>query len=258
MGIQEVVVRRRNKWRKFKRNARARTLSLPATHQFARLRGRRILLCFGDSHVTDISYLQARFTQTLIGVTSVVAGTALGMKSRNSKTMALPIFEEVLARAPKDTSLLFCLGEVDCGSLAWLHTQGNGTDVYDEGQASLDAYFSFLESLQTDGHSDLIVMTVSMPTVVDYETWGGLNRGRSKVRATIEERTALSRWYNDQLRQWARLRNARLLDYEDDILDASTGLIDHKYRRNDPLDHHLEPVRFQDLLHSKLKDLGFV
>ena len=179
------------------------------------------------------------------------------MKNRNSKTMALPIFEEVLARVPKETPLLFCLGEVDCWSLAWLRAQANGTDVYEETRAALDAYFSFLEALQTDGHSDLIVMMVSLPTVVDYGTWGGLDRRRSKVSATIQERTELTRWYNDQLRHWASSHGARVLDYETEILDASTGLIDSKYRRSDPLDHHLEAHRFGDLLHSKLEDLGF-
>ena len=77
----------------------------------------RNLFCFGDSHVSVFNYIddQKVLKNTKIFVTMVPGATALGMVNPNSKTNALNIFYSNLVDIPKDSSLLFMLGEVDCG-----------------------------------------------------------------------------------------------------------------------------------------------
>jgi hypothetical protein len=216
------------------------------------------LWCFGDSHTWVFEHVERTgiLAATRLRVTRVGGATAFGLANPNSVTNALAVFTRELAAVPADDPVLFCLGEVDAGFLVWLRAQKRGTAVDDELADSLARYTRFLDVVAA-AHRDLVVATVPLPTVRDYACWAGPANARRAVRASIAERTAATRRYNEGLRAWARRRGARVLDTEADLLDPATGLVRDRFRHPDPNDHHYDPDAFAPVVVARLRELGF-
>ena len=246
-------------WLRGVRAARHRLLCLPAVGALVRRSGRRLLFCVGDSHsrVFDALSVDGGLRHTVVDVHWVLGATALGLANPNSRTHALEQFRSALRHVPAEETLVVVLGEVDCGFLVWHRAQQRGTAVRDEAATSLARFTEFLESLLAEGRTSLVVALVPPPTVPDYRQWAGLDNARRHVTASLEERTALTREYNDRLRAWAAAHDVRVLDYEQDLLDPRTGLVDERFRNPDPLSHHLERAAFARVVAGRLRGLGF-
>ena len=126
---------------------------------------------------------------TWLDLTEVGGATALGMVNPNSRTNALQSFREVIGRVPQGRSLLFMLGEVDCGFLIWHRAArlGSSSQQFEE---SLHNYFGFLNSLLSEGRRSLVVSIVPPPTILDGQTWGEVANARSAVAASLADRAA--------------------------------------------------------------------
>lgn len=216
------------------------------------------LHCFGDRHAYVPEHIRHRgmLAATELTVTRVGGATAFGLANPNSATNALVIFRRALAATPIGDPVLFLLGEVDAGFLVWLRAQQRGTSVEDELAASLRRYTSFLDAVVASGRV-VIVSTVPLPTVVDYTAWPGLANARRQVRASIRERTAATRRYNDGLRRWAASVGAEVLDTEADVRDPRTGLVHARFRHADPCNHHYDMAAFAPVVVRRLAELGF-
>jgi hypothetical protein len=218
-------------------------LSLPMSATIARARGKALRLCLGDSHTQVLeSDVRGQLHETWLAAKVIEGATAFGLANPNSKTNALGAYQAIVRRAPRDVPLLLCLGEVDRGYLAFYRAQERGTDPMSECADALHSYFGFIQQLIDAGHRHIIVSTVSLPGVVDYTHWQGLRNARKQVRASIEERTALTRHYNQQLRDWASAHGCQMLDWEAHITDPATGLVSAKFINPNPADHHLAPA----------------
>ena len=220
---------------------------------------RAVLYCLGDSHARVFERVrEAHLLQrTTLDVTWVLGATALGMANPNSRSNALVDFRAALRGVPMQAPLVLLLGEIDCGYVLWYRAAHKGTNVREEFEQSLTNYTGFIEQLQDAGHTDVIVMTVPPPTIRDYATWGGLDNARRHVTASIEDRTRITAEYNERLREWAGRHGARVLDPEPDLMDPATGLVRDEFVNEDPLNHHLHPQRFAEVVAGRLRDLGF-
>jgi hypothetical protein len=220
----------------------------------------QVLHCFGDSHAKVFRDLRRAglLERTWLDVTVVRGATALGLANPNSKTAALPTFHRIIQRIAVGRPLLFMLGEVDCGYLIWYRAARFGVSVHEQMRASVDNYTRFLDELRSQGRRRIVVASVPPPTIRDDQPWGEVATARREVHATLQDRTDLTHVYNENLREWASTSGCQMLDYEGDVVDASTGLVREELRSSDPLDHHVEPDAFSRILAVRLRELGFV
>lgn len=213
------------------------------------------ITCIGDSHVWVLDHLAehgAPLEHTELAVTGVGGATAFGLANPNSTTNALEVFRQVVADQDARTVLLM-LGEIDCGFLAWLRADRDGTSVEQQLAASFERYHRFVDELAQRA-ATVLVVTVPPPTVPDYSTWGGLDNARRRVTASLRERTDATRTYNGWIR---KLGGVRVVDVEHECLDPSTGLVRDALRRADPLDHHLNWDVFAPVMRDGLVRLGY-
>lgn len=239
---------------------RHHVLSYHGAEWLARASSHRILHCFGDSHALAFRVVgrdRRLLPSTWFDVVAIPGATASGLANPNSRTNALATYLRCLARLDHDSRLLFLLGEVDCGFLLWLKAGDSKLQLANEFESCIGRYTSFLEGVLDQGFRNVIVATVPLPTIVDYNTWAGLQGARSLIAASIHDRTALTRLFNQRIREWCGQHNCMVLDYEDRITDPATGLVRSDLLDSKALDHHLQAAKFSDILASELRGLGF-
>ena len=149
------------------------------------------------------------------------------------------------------------LGEVDCGYLLWYRSERPGLPVAEELHRSLTNYFAFLEATRALGHEQVIVCAVPPPTILDGQVWGDVANARSRVTATLRERTDLTHRYNQALRAIAYERGFSFLDFEAEVIDPASKPDRHELRNPDPLDHHLADGPLAAILLKHLLQLGY-
>ena len=227
--------------------------------RFRRWRGKRILYCFGDSHIHMYRHtiLQGHLKNTIIRSTCARGATAYGIANPHSRSKALSIFQQRLRSVSSRDDLLFMLGEVDCGSLIWYRSAESGQPAEALVEESLDHYQAFLSSVIGLGFDKLIVSTIPLPTIFDNPPIGETDRVRHEVPASLAQRTELTLRYNARLREYCQQTGLRLLDFEAELLDESSGAMRQEFLRSDPLDHHLAFLAFAPVLAARLRDLGF-
>jgi hypothetical protein len=230
-----------------------------AAHATSFVLGRRILHCFGDSHATVFRHVAqlGLLPRTSLDLVIISGATALGLANPNSKTRALPQFARVAATIPVQRPLLFMLGEVDCGFVIWHRSQVKGAAPEAELERSIGNYIAFLKGLAAAGHTRLVVAAAPPPTILDHQDWGEIANLRREVTASLSERTALTLQYNARLREWTRRHGYAFLDYEQDVLDARSGVVAEAFRNPDPCDHHLAPAPFAAVMERHLRAAGF-
>ena len=224
-----------------------------------RLRGWRILYCFGDSHVGMYRHIvpQGHLGKTIIRTTYARGATAYGIANPNSRSNALNIFRQRLGSISSRDHLLFMLGEVDCGAMIWHRAVKRARPVGSLMEESLANYQAFLSSVIGLGYENLIVSTIPLPVILDSPPIGETTPVRPEVPATLAERTGLTLRYNARLREYCAKMSLRLLDFEADLLDETSGVVRRQFLRKDPLDHHLEFMAVAPVLARKLRQLGF-
>ena len=234
---------------------------------FYRKVGYRILHCLGDSHIAMFRYLDQNgyLRKTRIRCRPVSAASAMGLVHPLSKTQALPTFRQYIAKVPFEDYLLFLLGEVDCGFVIWYRAAKHSLPVETQFEQSLHNYESFICSVKEGGHQKLIIASAPLPTIFDDQLTGQLGgqaRGqvaviRQEVTASLLERTELTRRYNARLSRFCQEQKIIFLDYENELLDEATKVIDRRFLNPDPLDHHMNPEPVAPLLTDKFHQLGF-
>ena len=220
--------------------------------------GHRIVHGFGDSHVSVFDIV-ARFhlARTWCDVNDAGGATALGLANEASRSGAARMFRSRIARLPRHRTLLFMIGEIDCGYLLWLRAEGGMEPIEVGLQRSLDNYTGFLAEVRSGGRRRLIVSLVQLPAVVDYAAGQGVPHNRAPIAATLAERTDLTREFNERLRRWALRNGCGLLDFETDTTDPSTGLVRPELRNPDPSNHHYHGRVFAPVIAARLRGLGY-
>ncbi len=226
-----------------------------------RFQNYRILYGLGDSHLRVFYYIkqQQMLSKTSLRLKRVVASSAMGLPNFDSKTNARRIFEAFIASdvSPRD-SLMFLLGEVDCGYVIWSRAQQHQLSVENQFERSLKHYQDFVLQVNERGYHNLILASVPLPTLRDGQDWGEVGDQRRNITATLRERTDLTFQYNQRLRQFGQQHGFQYLDFAQDLLNPETNLLDDRFRDPNPLDHHLDSVTLAPVVIRRLSELGFV
>ncbi len=218
-----------------------------------RLRGKRLVCCFGDPNAIVFRMLNAdqRFSGTRFQVVSVRGATAFGLGNPNSQTNALQVFQDELARLQPAQPILFMMGEVDAGFLIWLRAKTRNRSVESCMADALQRYTSFLAGVHRD-HPSLIVSAAPLPTIPDGEIHGKVANARREVDASQRARTDLTLEFNRRLKDWCTAHGVCFLDLDAYSLDEKTGLVSAGLLNRNPGDHHYNQAAFADLIHKAL------
>jgi hypothetical protein len=225
-----------------------------------RMTGAPTLHCIGDSHTAVFNYVEKNknWRHTRFSYCIVQGATALGLANPHSQTQALPIFQEYLKTKPHSDHLLLCLGEVDCGFVIWYRAQKVGLTVREQFEISLRNYLDFIDWCRSEGFLTIMVCSVPLPTIFDDQDWGEIATNRRKeVKATLRERTDLTREYNRRLFDYCVKTGACYLDLEFETLDPQTQVVKRYYLNSNPLDHHLEPSKLGKVIITKLAEMKY-
>jgi len=227
--------------------------------QALKLTRAKVIHFLGDSHTEMFQYIARQYLwlHTRFEFSIVQGGTAMGLVHPKSQTQALSVFSNYIQKISKKDSLFFCIGEVDCGFLIWYRSHKYGVPVDEQFQLSIHNYLTFLDSVEQQGFANISICSIPLPTIFDDRDWGEVANLRKEVKTSIKERTELTIKYNQQLQIHCQNKNWNFLDFEKDILDPKTGLIDHRFRHPNPLNHHLNEKTVAPLLVAKLKSYGY-
>jgi hypothetical protein len=209
-----------------------------------RLDRRHRVLVLGDSHATIVARAVRRHCLAVWVRQCIVPGaTAQGLVNPNSKSDALRIFQRRIDAAPKGVSLVFELGEVDCGFVIWYRAEKYGLSIESQLQYSLNAYSGFLMR-QAQAGFGVYVLSAPPPTIQDGQAWGEVANIRRQVTVSLVRRAELTATYNARLAEVCTASGIRFLDVTTETLDVQSGLVRPDMTSGDPLNHHLDPDRW--------------
>lgn len=209
------------------------------------------LVCIGDSHVSVFNKIK----NTL--VLSVPGATNMGIKNPHSKTKARPKIDSFLnKKLKKSDTLIFLMGEVDCGFVIWYRKEKYNDTLKSQFNESINNYFELILSYK-DKCNNIIVCDVPPPTIRDnVKVRGDVANKRMGIKATQIERTELTKKYNNHISEFCEQNGFTHLKYMDFLLNKN-GVVDQKYMNKNPKDHHLDNQEFSKILNKKLKECQY-
>ncbi|MEI6124940.1 MAG: hypothetical protein WCQ99_00155 [Pseudomonadota bacterium] len=223
----------------------------------------RTLHCLGDSHAMVFEYIAHTYTgmfrATKFKFCIVQGATNLGLANPHSQTQAFPIFKKYIAEEIdfRDT-VLFILGEIDCGFVIWYRAQKYGLAVEKQFNESKQNFFTLINLAKQKVGKKIILCDVPLPTLHDNQkVMGEVANKRLEVKATLRERTDLTLRYNDEIHTFAARDGLQCIQYQNEILDQESKTVSEKYLSKDPRDHHLSNENLSVLLAAKLQQLSF-
>lgn len=212
-------------------------------------------LCLGDSHIRVFEHIKKHklIPKAKFSVLEVPGATAQGMINPNSKTNALKVFRNRLNTAKKSQTLVFQLGEVDCGFVIWYYAKKKNISVDEQLHRSLLSYSDFLSAIATLGFQEIVVLSAPPPTIEAGQDWGEIANARREVSASKKERTALTLRYNQLVAQLCAKYGYCYVDVTTELINNVTGLIDEKFLNLNKMDHHLSDKFYSEAIVGKFK-----
>lgn len=210
----------------------------------------KTVLVLGDSHVNIFKRAEWLNTAPRLKweVVSVEGATLSGLENPNSKTQAGSQFKEALSDHKADIIVL-CLGEVDAGFVIWFRAEKNGIQVQEAAQRAVDNYCKLIESARLK--AEVVVLSAPLPTLQDGSTEGAIAKARAAVKATQQQRTDLTGWFNTQVEQWCKSKNIPYVNL-DSLSKGADGLVNAALRHPNPRNHHYNPKQYRKLLMENL------
>lgn len=216
---------------------------------------RRKVYVFGDSHVEVFEYLnEKKLTRIDYVITKVPGATASGLANPNSVTKALETFERGLNEIPKNSKIIFLLGEVDTGFLIWYMAEKKNLPVKELMENSINNYVKFLIDCKCKGYKNLYIMSAPLPTIKDNQNFGEIANKRKEVKATQIQRTNLTIEYNNKLKASVEQIGCSFISFDNYLIAPQNNLIDSIYLNDDPTDHHLNKKTYSDIVIKRFRE----
>lgn len=200
------------------------------------------LIVIGDSHIQVFHTIAAALPFWSLDICEVGGATAQGAVNPNSKTNALSIFKKKLEITKIDSKyIVIQLGEVDCGFVIWYRARKYKESVRQQLNFSVKNYRLFIEEVvmpkfQTER---ILISSAVPPTIHDNLDPKFLNGARSEVKASINQRTKLTFLYNEAIQKICLETGCQYINIFDHLISKETGIVDDRFRNEDPTDHHL-------------------
>jgi hypothetical protein len=211
------------------------------------------VLVLGDSHASVFS--SEKITALLPGysfeVTSVGGATVSGLQNPNAVTQAMPQFTSALEKTAA-TTVIVMLGEVDTGFVIWYRAQKYGTPVSQMLQLAVDNYQKLLKDIALT--HQVICISTPLPTIRDGMDWGEVANLRKEVKASLAERTLLTKKFNDLMERYCISEGISYLNFDSHSTD-DWGNLKESLRNPDPSDHHYDPSAHALLIEPLLAPL---
>mgnify|MGYP000321378915 CR=1 FL=1 len=222
-----------------------------------RVKGYEIIECIGDSHVAVFRRLNWEYPQLRVRyrTVSVLGATAYGLAKSSSKTKAKEKYETHLARKNVGNHILIMLGEVDCSYLVWALSEKKAVSADLILQKSLKAYCDYLSALESSGLK-IIVCSAPIPTVEDGIKNPEYISIRDNITATQIEKTNLTLSFNRSVKHFCEKSMIRFLDFDEDAINPSTGLVSEAFKNIGCVDHHYNEKHFSSVIYKKMVDEG--
>jgi len=188
----------------------------------------------------------------------VPGATNMGLKNPHSKTNAFNIFENHLStNLKKDDTLLFFMGEVDCGFVIWHRKEKYNETLESQMNESLTNYFDFILNYK-NLCKRIVVCDVVPPTVGDVQNIKDDDDNlRLTIKATQKDRTDLTLKYNSEIEKFCSENNFTYLSFTKEML-SEDGVVMEKYKNVNPQDHHLDGSMLSNILNKKMKELNIL
>lgn len=218
------------------------------------------VLVLGDSHASVFS--SEKITALLPGysfeVTSVGGATVSGLQNPNAVTQAMPQFMSALEKTTA-TTVIVMLGEVDTGFVIWYRAQKYGTPISQMLQLAIANYQKLLKDIALT--HQVICISTPLPTIRDGMDWGEVANLRKEVRASLADRTLLTKKFNDLMERFCISEGISYLNF-DNLSTDDSGNIKESLRNSDPGDHHYDStahaLMIEPLLAPLLERLHFL
>lgn len=211
------------------------------------------LLVLGDSHVETFQQLsiQQAFPNYYFNVVPVAGATVSGLQNPNSKTQALPIFEQKTTDFSPNI-VLIQLGEVDTGFVIWHRAEKYQLPVEDMLTQAVSNYCVLLDEMAEQ--AKIICIGTVLPTIRDGQDWGEIANARKDVKATQLQRTELTLRFNQLIQKYCQNKGYTFISLDEDSL-GKDGLVADFLINNNPNDHHYDQHNYAKLV---TKHLSFV
>ena len=239
------------------------------------------VLVMGDSHVAPWREIQRAIPIEgyKFKVVSTPGASAFGVNKDISGSNSNKRFAECLSRWGHESEyIIISLGEIDCGSLAWIymHRHNEVTDpkeVIDMSIVSIKRYVQ--ETVSVYFNPDKIILqSVNIPTVsplapvsnVSWHDYGWQNAdrvdtskpaslvSRKGITANLRQRTDMVHYYNNNLKLVCKQLGIHYLDTTTDTI-TSEGVIDPMYIKQLKHDYHLSIAPAGRLFKNKFIEL---
>jgi hypothetical protein len=221
--------------------------------------GKTCLHCIGDSHVQVFDYIRQRAPFAIgkyyLRVCSVPGATVSGLDNPNSKTQALPVFEKYIKTIKKSDSVLFMIGEIDCGFVIWYRAEKYGEQVSELLEKTFTNYQMFIEKFRQVVGNKIITVDAPLPTIKDGVVFGEVANLRKGIAATQRERTDLTLQFNSKIAANSKAASLIHLALGLDLIDLDTRIVKDTYLNTNPADHHLDNKKFSGLLINRINAL---
>ena len=212
------------------------------------------MLCIGDSHVAvfkDVQVPGVWFRTYVIG-----GATASGILNPSSQTESFKLITARLERARPYQQILLLLGEVDCNYLIWHRAQRLGLSVDEQLDLTLSSYTGMIDRIVGQGFTRVLVLSAPLPAITDSTiAEGRIARIRSQVKASRLERTELTQRFNRKLERRCCEIGAVFVDVTSGQVDPRTGVIHHRFVRDNPRNIHLTRGPYSELISDQPRGL---
>ena len=202
------------------------------------------IVAMGDSHISVFKYISLILPNWSIEICEVGGATAQGAVNPNSKTNALSMFSSMLDQIDaRQKFILLNLGEVDCGFVIWYRAQKYNENVQYQLLRSTSNYISFIQNvvLKKFCPEQILIASALPPSIEDNIDPRFLCGARADVKVNIYRRTRLTFLYNEILRFQCEELGFKYVDVFTRLLLVESGIIDPRYKNENPWDHHLSP-----------------
>ncbi len=212
--------------------------------------------CLGDSHIRVFNHPLFKWVFPILyfDITAVNGATASGLKNKDSKTQAGKIFENKIQSISPGGTIIFCLGEVDCGNVIWRRAEKKELPVEDMLEEAVSNYVDIIQ--KTSIRHRVIVISAPLPTIGDGAPVGEVAMQRRGIKASQQERTQLTLKFNHDVA--TRVQDLRRVDYvnlDGVSLDPVTGLVQDGLKNPNKTNHHYHKARYARILAKALSDI---
>ena len=212
----------------------------------------RTIFALGDSHALVFNHdlFRLAFPFSRFEVCSVGGATASGLENPNSKTQAQETFSRALQAAPKNSTVLLLLGEVDTGFVIWYRAKKYALSVDEMMRQAVENYIRLIETVK-ERHCPVVIST-PLSTIKEGSAFGDVANKRKEISATQHERTELTIRFNAAIESQCKARGVTYLNFDEESIGPD-GLVRYDLLHTDMSNHHYKPLAHARLLLPKLR-----